>query len=314
MEFHHIPVMLHQVVEALAIRPDGIYVDGTLGGGGHAREIAARLGSGGRLIGIDQDPNALAAAGERLRPYIDRCTLVRSNFARLDQVLRELEIRQVNGIFLDIGVSSHQFDEAERGFTYRHDVPLDMRMDPDGPTTAADLLNSLDEAELARIIAEYGEEKFARRIARVVVRQREQQGPIATTGQLVELIKQAIPAPARREGPHPARRTFQALRIAVNDELGVLERVLDVGVDQLAPGGRFAVITFHSLEDRIVKQRFAALAKTCICPPEYPACMCSHQARVRLVGKQPWTPAADEVAANPRARSAKLRVAERLPA
>lgn len=312
MDFHHVPVMLAEVLNALAIRPDGTYVDCTVGGAGHSSEIAARLGPRGRLIGLDQDPAALAAAGERLGRFGDRIRLVRTNFQALARVLADLGTGPVDGILFDLGVSSHQFDEAERGFTYRHDAPLDMRMDPDGEVTAYGIVNDAPEDELVSILRDFGEERFARRIARMVVQERRKR-PIATTAELVEVIKRAIPAPARRKGPHPARRTFQALRIAVNDELGALERTLGAAVAALTPGGRLAVISFHSLEDRIVKQTLAARARGCICPPGYPVCVCGHQPEVRLVGKQPQTAGPAEREQNPRSRSAKLRIAERLP-
>ncbi len=311
MDFHHVPVLLNECLDGLNIRPDGIYVDCTTGGGGHSFEIARRLGPQGRLIGLDQDPHALRAAGERLACFGDRVTLVRANFSSLNDVLHELGVGPVHGILMDLGVSSHQLDVPQRGFTYREDAPLDMRMNPDAPVTAGDLVNSLDEAELARVLWEYGEERHSRRIARLIARVR-QQAPIQTTGALVDLIRQAMPAAARREQQHPARRTFQALRIAVNDELGALEQGLAAAIGSLICGGRVAVITFHSLEDRIVKQEFVRRAKGCICPPQIPVCVCGRQPELRLVGKQPRVPSPAEEDQNPRARSSKLRVAERL--
>lgn len=311
VEFHHIPVLLQECLDALAVRPDGTYVDCTTGGAGHSYEIARRLGPEGRLIGLDQDPGALAAAAERLAPFADRVRLVRSNFRHLEAVLAELGTGPVHGILMDLGVSSPQLDVPERGFTYREDAPLDMRMDPDGPVTAAELVNGLPEPELARILWEYGEERYSRRIARRIVSAR-QEAPIRTTGELVELIRQALPAAAKREPQHPARRTFQALRIAVNDELGALEQGLDAAVRSLAAGGRLAVISFHSLEDRIVKQQLARRARGCTCPPRLPACVCGGRPEVRLVGRQPRVPTPAEQEQNPRARSAKLRVAEKL--
>jgi 16S rRNA (cytosine1402-N4)-methyltransferase len=311
LAFHHVPVLLREVLDGLAVRPGGAYADCTVGGGGHAREIAERLGPGGLLVGLDQDPNALAAASRHLAEFGDRVRLVRSNFERLGQVLRELGLTAADGILMDLGVSSHQLDEAERGFSYQHDAPLDMRMDPDRPLSARTLVNQYTESELARTILQYGEERWASRIAQFIVRERQRR-PLETTTDLVDLIKAAIPAPARREGGHPARRTFQALRIAVNDELGVLERGLEAAVDLLTAGGRLAVITFHSLEDRIVKQAFARWAKGCICPPALPVCRCGLTPKVRLLSKKPITAEVDEVARNPRARSAKLRTAERV--
>lgn len=309
--FHHIPVMLDEVLKALAVRPEGAYVDCTVGGGGHSAAIAERLGPGGRLLCLDQDPAALVAAGERLAPFGDRVRLHRTNFDRIAEVAAAEGLTAVDGILMDLGVSSPQLDAPERGFSYREDAPLDMRMDPENPVSAADLVAELPEAELARILWEYGEERYSRRIARNIVRARER-GPIQTTGELARLVREAMPGPALREQQHPARRTFQALRIAVNDELGALERGLRAAMPLLAPGGRLAVITFHSLEDRIVKRTLAEWAKGCICPPGAPVCICGHQPEVRLVGKQPWMPSAAEVERNPRARSAKLRVAERL--
>jgi len=311
VEFHHVPVMLTEVLEALAVRPEGTYVDCTAGGGGHSEAIARRLGPAGLLIALDQDPAALAAAGVRLQPYADRVRLVRRNFRDLAAALAELDVPAADGILFDLGVSSYQFDEAERGFSYQHDAPLDMRMDPDADLTARDLLNELDAGELTRILREYGEERFANRIARLVVQERSKH-PIGTTGDLVEIIKRAIPAPARRTGGHPARRSFQALRIAVNDEMGALREGLEAALSALAPGGRLAILTFHSLEDRIVKRTLAAAARGCTCSPHAPACICGKQPDVRLVGRQPAVPGPAEVEANPRARSAKLRVAEKL--
>ncbi|MGI6264176.1 MAG: 16S rRNA (cytosine(1402)-N(4))-methyltransferase RsmH [Acutalibacteraceae bacterium] len=297
---YHIPVLLGPVLEALAIRPDGIYVDGTAGGGGHAFAIASRL-SGGRLIALDQDPDAVAEASERLKGL--PAEVVQSNFAQMDRVLAERGIAGVDGVLLDLGVSSHQLDTPERGFSYHADAPLDMRMSQSGPD-AASLVATLSAEQLAEIFQTFGDEPFARPIARAIVRQREQT-PVATTLQLAEIVKGAVPAAARRDG-HPARRVFQALRIAVNDEMGALDRALNVAFDQLKPGGRLAVITFHSLEDRLVKQRFAAWRKGCICPPDCPVCLCGRTPAAKPCGKPAEaTPA--EIAANKRARSAKLR-------
>ena len=311
MDFHHVPIMLAEILDHLGLRPGGIYVDCTLGGGGHSIGIVSRIQPGGRLIGIDQDPNALAAAGKKLAEFADSTTLVHSNFYRIKEVLAELGIPAVDGILFDIGVSSHQLDEAERGFSYMQDAPLDMRMNPQDPTTAYDLVNDLSEQELTRIIREYGEERWAKRIAEFIGRQRGIK-PIATTGELVEVIKQAIPAGARREGPHPAKRTFQALRIAVNDELDRFARALRDAVAVLKPGGNVCVITFHSLEDRIAKETFRDLAGRCTCPPELPVCKCDNKPQVKIITGKPVSPAAAEIEVNPRARSAKLRVARKI--
>lgn len=311
--FQHVPVMLTEVLSALQVTAAGAYVDCTAGGAGHSEAIARLLGPGGLLVALDQDPAALAAARQRLDPYRDRVRLVQRNFRDLDAVLAELGIAAVDGILFDLGVSSPQLDEAERGFTYQQDAPLDMRMDPGGEVTARELVNRLDEHELARILREFGEERYAGRVARFIVRERRRR-PVETTLQLVAIVKDAIPAPARRTGGHPARRTFQALRMAVNDELGALARGLTAAIAALGTGGRLAVLTFHSLEDRLVKQTLAAAARGCTCPPDAPVCICGRRPQVRLVGKQPRLPDAAEIAANPRARSAKLRVAEKLPA
>lgn len=311
MDFHHIPVLFAETLEALAIRPDGTYVDCTLGGAGHSSAIAARLGPGGLLVGLDQDENALKAAGERLAPFGDRVRLVKTNFAHIAAVVERLGVGPVHGVLMDIGVSSHQLDEGERGFSFHQEAPLDMRMDRENPVSAATVLNEWSEAELARILWEYGEEKWAKRIAQFIVRQREQ-APLKTTHDLVEVIKAAIPAGARREGGHPARRTFQAIRIAVNDELGVFERGLEGALQVLAPGGRLAVITFHSLEDRIAKQTFNTWVNPCTCPPTLPVCACGKQPLVRHVTRKPVTAGEAELEQNPRARSAKLRAVEKL--
>ena len=311
MIFNHKSVLLNETVDSLCVKPQGIYVDGTLGGGGHASEVAARLGDGGRLIGIDQDADAIAAASERLAPFGDKITVVRSNYERIAQVLDELEIPQVDGIYLDLGVSSFQLDTAERGFTYREDdAPLDMRMDRRAALTAHDIVNTWSAEELKRILYEYGEERYAGAIARSIVRARED-APIGTTLQLVEVIRSALPAAAKREKQHPAKRSFQAIRIAVNDELGVLEPMLRGAVKGLNPGGRLCVITFHSLEDRIVKKTMQALAQGCTCPPDFPVCVCGNKPKVRIVSRKPILPGQDEIMDNPRARSAKLRIAER---
>lgn len=313
MAFHHIPVLLEETMEALAVRPGGIYIDCTVGGGGHAAEILRRCSPDGRLIGLDQDEEALRAARERLAPFGDRVTLVHTNFAHVADVAERLGIGGADGVLMDLGVSSHQFDEGERGFSYQHDAPLDMRMDRTQSFTAAVLVNEWEESEIARVIREYGEERWAGRIAHFIVKARRQR-PIETTGQLVEIIKAAIPAAARREGGHPARRTFQALRIAVNDELGALERGLEGALRVLRPGGRLAVITFHSLEDRIVKQTFARWANPCTCPPDLPVCVCGKRPVAEPVTRKPVRVSAAEVKANPRSRSATLRAVAKLQA
>lgn len=310
MEFSHVPVLLEECIQGLAIRPSGIYVDGTAGGAGHSREIAKRLGPQGRLIAIDKDPDAVAIAGERLREF-PQATVVQNDFANIPLVLDELGIDRVDGILLDLGVSSHQLDTAERGFSYNFDAPLDMRMSQSG-LSAYDIVNTYSAEDITRILREFSEEKFAYRIAQNIEKARQQK-PVETTFELVEIIKQSIPAAARREGGHPAKRTFQALRIAVNQELDHLSICLDDAFERLAPGGRFAVITFHSLEDRMVKQKFAALAKGCICPPDFPVCVCGHKPRAKLVNRKPIEATAEELAANKRSHSAKLRVCERLP-
>lgn len=314
MEFGHTPIMLEACLHALAIRPDGTYVDMTLGGAGHAAEILKRLGEGGLLIGIDQDENAIRAAGQRLAAVQTKAAHVvsRTNFENLRQVLEEQERTVVNGILMDLGVSSHQFDEGERGFSYHQDAVLDMRMDRRNALTAHDIVNGWSHPEIARILREYGEEKWASRIATFMVRAR-QDAPIDTTGQLVELIKAAVPASARRDGPHPARRTFQAIRIAVNRELEVLEQALEEAIDVLAPGGRLVVITFHSLEDRIVKRCLQRRVEGCTCPKDLPVCVCGFVPTVSILTRKPLEADAEEVSRNPRARSAKVRVAEKLP-
>ena len=309
MMFEHKSVLLHETIDSLQVKPDGIYVDGTLGGGGHAYELCGRLGPEGRLVGIDQDEDAIAAATERLTPYQDQVTIVRSNYEQMDEVLDELGIGKVDGIYLDLGVSSFQFDTAERGFSYREDAPLDMRMDRRQELTAADVVESYEEEELVRIIRDYGEEKFARQIARQIVKRR-QEAPIATTGELAEIIKEAIPLKMRAVGGHPARRTFQALRIEVNRELEVLEKSIDRMIGRLKPGGRISIITFHSLEDRIVKNRFRENENPCICPPDFPVCMCGRKSKGKIVTRRPVVPTAEEIEENKRCRSAKLRTFE----
>ena len=308
MEFHHISVLLNECIDNLNITPDGIYVDGTMGGGGHSLEIAKRLTTG-RLICIDQDPNAHEAAGKRLAEYKDRITIVRYNFGNIANILNSLGIEKIDGMLLDIGVSSHQLDEAERGFSYQQDAPLDMRMNPDRPFSAYDVVNGYDEDELDRVIFTYGEERWARRIAQFIVKEREAK-PIETTGELVDIIKKAVPKGARKDGPHPAKRTFQAIRIEVNGELEVLQRAIDDVAARLAVGGRLCIITFHSLEDRIVKEAFRKQENPCICPPQFPVCVCGKKPLGRVITRKPILPSKEELEENPRSRSAKLRVLE----
>ena len=310
INFGHTSVLLFETVGSLNIIPGGCYVDGTLGGGGHAFEVCKRLGNG-RLIGIDQDGDAIEAASRRLMPFQDKITIVRSNYRRIAQVLEELGIEKVDGIYLDLGVSSWQLDQPERGFTYRADAPLDMRMDQRQSRTAADLVNSCSEEELTRIIRDYGEDRFARNIAKHIVREREKE-PIMTTGRLAEIIKGAIPAKVRATGGHPAKRTFQAIRIELNGELTVLEESIDTMIDLLNPGGRLSIITFHSLEDRIVKNRFRINEHPCTCPPDFPVCVCGKKSKGRVVTRKPILPSEEEMRENSRSKSAKLRVFERI--
>ena len=309
MEYTHKPVLLDACIQALNIRPDGIYVDGTLGRAGHSMEIARRLTTG-RLICIDRDQAAIDAAQVRLAPWLDRVTLVRSNFSELGEILSGAGVSGADGMLFDLGVSSPQLDDASRGFSYMQDAPLDMRMDTAAPLTAYEVVNTWSQEELRRILYEYGEERYAPAIAKAIVRARET-APVQTTLELVEVIKSAMPPAALREKQHPAKRSFQAIRIAVNGELDALLPMLRAAVDGLNPGGRLAVITFHSLEDRIVKRTLADLAKGCTCPPEFPVCVCGRKPRVRLVNRKPITADGAELADNPRARSAKLRVAEK---
>jgi 16S rRNA (cytosine1402-N4)-methyltransferase len=309
--FIHETVLLKETVDALHIKPEGVYVDCTLGGAGHSRAIAERLGPEGTLIGLDQDRTALDHAAERLAGLRCRLHLVKSNFRRVGEVVRELGFTQVDGVLFDLGVSSPQLDIGERGFSYHQDAPLDMRMDREQHLTAFQVVNEWPEEEIARILHEYGEEKFARRIAREIALRRRTK-TIGTTLELAEIIKEAIPAPARRTGPHPARRSFQAIRIAVNDELNAFRDALDQIPNLLAPTGRVAVITFHSLEDRICKQFFQEQARGCICPPHFPVCTCNRQPRFRIITRKPILPTDEETERNQRARSAKLRVAEKL--
>lgn len=310
VKFGHTSVLLYETVGSLNIIPGGCYVDGTLGGGGHAFEVCKRLGNG-RLIGIDQDGDAIAAASARLAPFRDKVTIVRDNYRNMVRVLQELGIGKVDGIYLDLGVSSWQLDQPERGFTYREDAPLDMRMDQRNSRTAADIVNSYSEEELTRIIREYGEDRFARSIAKHIVREREKE-PITTTGRLAEIIKNSIPARVRATGGHPAKRTFQAIRIELNGELTVLEESIDAMIELLNPGGRLSIITFHSLEDRIVKNRFRMNENPCTCPPDFPVCVCGKKSKGRVVTRKPILPSEEETRENSRSKSAKLRVFERI--
>ncbi|MBR3973088.1 MAG: 16S rRNA (cytosine(1402)-N(4))-methyltransferase RsmH [Oscillospiraceae bacterium] len=308
-EFHHVSVLLDECIEGLNIKPDGIYVDGTLGGAGHSSQIAKRLTTG-RLIGIDRDPVALKAAGERLAPYADRVTLVHSNFCEIKQVLENLNIDGVDGILLDLGVSSPQLDDGSRGFSYMADAPLDMRMNSEDVMSAYDVVNTWSQEELKRILYDYGEERYAPRIAFAICNRRAEK-PIETTLELVDVIRGAMPAAALREKQHPAKRSFQAIRIAVNDELGSVEKVMKDAIPALNPGGRLAIITFHSLEDRIVKNAMAEAAKGCTCPPSFPVCVCGKKPQVKLISRKPIVSGEEELERNPRARSAKLRVCEK---
>ena len=305
----HRSVLLEECIQSLAIRPDGIYVDGTAGGGGHSFAIASALTTGA-LIAIDRDEAAILAASERLAPLGERARVVRSNFSDVTSVLDTLHIDQIDGLLLDLGVSSHQFDEADRGFSYRNDAPLDMRMDRRQAKSAYDVINTYSEEELRRILYEYGEEKFAPRIAARIVKEREL-APIQTTNQLSELIKSAIPV-AARDGGHPAKRSFQAIRIEVNGELDVIEPTIEQAIARMKKGGRLAIITFHSLEDRIVKQAYQKLALGCTCPKSFPVCICGNKPKIRILTKKPILPSENELAENPRSHSAKLRVAEKL--
>lgn len=310
MAFEHKSVLLEETIDSLAIKPDGIYVDGTLGGGGHAFEVCRRLGDKGKLVGIDQDADAIGAASERLAQFQDKVTVVRSNYENIAAVLADLGIEKVDGIYLDLGVSSYQLDTVERGFTYREDAPLDMRMDQRNSQTAADIVNTYSEMDLYRIIRDYGEDRFAKNIAKHIVRVRQEK-PFETTGELIEVIKAAIPAKVRATGGHPAKRTFQALRIELNHELDVLNKSIDTMIELLNPGGRLSIITFHSLEDRIVKSRFRTNENPCICPPGFPVCMCGKESRGIVVTRKPIVPTNEEIEANKRAKSSKLRVFER---
>ena len=310
MEFKHKSVLLDETIESLNIKPNGIYVDGTLGGGGHSYEIAKRLTDGGRLIGIDQDEDAIRAAKERLSEFADRVTIVRDNYCNMPKVLDELGISKVDGILLDIGVSSYQLDEAERGFTYKQDAPLDMRMDQRQEMTAKDIVNGYSEEDLYRIIRDYGEDKFAKNIAKHIVQARQVK-PVETTFELDEIIKAAIPMKFRATGGHPAKKTFQAIRIELNRELEVLDESIDAMTDLLNDNGRLCIITFHSLEDRIVKTRFRKNENPCTCPPDFPVCVCGKKPKGKVITRKPIVPDEEELKENKRAKSSKLRVFER---
>ena len=312
MEFEHIPVLLNETIDSLAIKPDGIYVDGTLGGGGHAYQVASRLSEKGRLIGIDQDADAIAAAGERLKEFGDKITIIRSNYANMKEELHRIGVEKVDGIVLDLGVSSFQLDTPERGFTYRDEnAPLDMRMDDRQSLTAKDIVNGYSEMDLYRIIRDYGEDKFAKNIAKHIVQERTKK-PIETTGELTEIIRASIPMKVQVTGGHPAKRTFQAIRIELNKELEVLQDNLDDMIDLLNPGGRICIITFHSLEDRIVKTNFKRNENPCTCPSDFPVCVCGKKSKGKVVTRKPILPSEEELEVNSRSKSAKLRVFERV--
>ena len=310
MEFEHKSVLLDETINGLNIKPDGIYVDGTLGGGGHAYEVCTRLGTKGSIIGIDQDAAAIEAANARLKDFGEKVTIVRSNYCDMKSRLHELGIDKVDGIILDLGVSSYQLDTAERGFSYREDAPLDMRMDTRQKMTARDIVNDYSEMDLYRVIRDYGEDKFAKNIAKHIVTQRGK-GPIETTGQLTEIIRGAIPMKYQKKSGHPAKRTFQAIRIELNRELEVLRDTLDDMIELLNPGGRLCIITFHSLEDRLVKSAFKKNENPCTCPPDFPVCVCGNVSKGSIVTRKPILPSEDEMAANSRSKSAKLRIFER---
>ena len=312
MEFNHYSVLLNETIENLNIKPDGIYVDGTLGGGGHAYQVASRLSEKGRLIGIDQDADAIAAAGERLREFGDKITIIRSNYANMKEELHRIGVEKVDGIVLDLGVSSFQLDTPERGFTYRDEnAPLDMRMDDRQSLTAKDIVNGYSEMDLYRIIRDYGEDKFAKNIAKHIVQERAKK-PIETTGELTEIIRASIPMKVQVTGGHPAKRTFQAIRIELNKELEVLQDNLDDMIDLLNPGGRICIITFHSLEDRIVKTNFKRNENPCTCPSDFPVCVCGKKSKGKVVTRKPILPSEEELEVNSRSKSAKLRVFERV--
>lgn len=307
MEFKHVSVLLDETIENLDIKPDGIYVDGTLGGAGHAREVCKRLGENGRFIGIDQDEEAIAVSKKRLEEFGEKVTIVKNNYVHMKQVLQAQGIDKVDGIVLDLGVSSYQLDNAERGFSYMEDAPLDMRMDREQPITAKDIVNRYPEAELVRIIKDYGEERYARNIARNILREREKK-EIETTGQLVDIIRSSMPAKVRNGKGHPAKRTFQAIRIECNQELEVLREALDDMIELLNEGGRLCIITFHSLEDRMVKNSFRKAEQPCTCPPDFPVCVCGKKSKGKVVTRKPILPSEEEIKENSRSKSAKLRV------
>lgn len=313
MEFKHVSVLLNETIEGLNIKENGIYVDGTLGGAGHSSEVLKKLESKGRLIGIDQDTEALKAASKRLEQYnkYNNVTFVHNNFHNIKFILEELDISGIDGIMMDLGVSSYQLDNKDRGFSYMQDAPLDMRMNRDSDFSAYDVVNSYEEDKLCKIIKEYGEEKFARKIAFNIVKQRQEK-PVETTLELVEIIRKSIPAKFQREGGHPAKRTFQAIRIEVNGELEILNKTIEDAVDKLNVGGRIAIITFHSLEDRIVKNKFRELEKPCTCPSSFPICVCGKKSKVKVITRKPIEPSQEEREFNSRSRSAKLRIAERI--
>lgn len=310
MEFDHVPVLLNETIEGLNIKPDGIYIDGTLGGAGHSEEILKRL-KNGKLIGIDQDIDAIKAATQRLDRYKDKIIIINDNYVNIPKILEDLKIKKVDGIILDIGVSSYQLDQAERGFSYQHDAPLDMRMNKENKFCAYDVINNYSEDKLSKVIFQFGEERWAKRIAQFIVKARGEKA-INTTLELVEIIKKAIPQASRREGPHPAKRTFQAIRIEVNNELGVLKESIKGCINLLNKGGRMCIITFHSLEDRIVKEEFLKLSNPCTCPPQFPICVCNKKSIIKVIAKKPICPSEEELSKNPRARSSKLRIAEKL--
>ena len=311
MEFKHVSVLLQETIDGLNVKPDGIYVDGTTGGGGHSYEICKRLGGNGRLICIDQDTEALAAAGKRLEPFAGKVTLVKSNYAQMKEVLKQQGIDKIDGIVLDLGVSSYQLDNAERGFSYREDAPLDMRMDREQTLTARDIVNEYPESELYRVIKEYGEERFAKNIARNICKRRQDK-PLETTFELVNVIRSSMPAKARNGKSHPAKRTFQAIRIECNQELEVLRQALGEMVDLLRDGGRISIITFHSLEDRMVKTSFRRQENPCTCPPDFPVCVCGNKPKGKVITRKPILPSEEECEQNTRSKSAKLRVFERI--
>ena len=309
--FSHVSVLLYECIEALNIRDGYTYVDCTAGGGGHSLEIAKRMGPNSRLICFDRDKNAIAAAAERLKDYLDKVTFVNENFENLGRVIKDMNIENLGGVLADLGCSSHQFDTPERGFSYMHDAPLDMRMDTDAPLSAYEVVNGYSESELRRVIFEYGEERFSARIAAAIVKAREI-SPIKTTGELSDIIKSAIPKAQRADGPHPAKRTFQAIRIEVNRELDSIRPLIEDATSALSPTGRIAIISFHSLEDRIVKQTYRSLTAGCTCPKDFPVCICGNKPKIKEITKKPTLPSDEELNANPRARSAKLRVAEKI--